>query len=178
MSCCRVAIFLVVVAAGLVGHGLGQDEQCVATLQAHEGSPWRNLGKGDRKVPLSSLKQLVDKNGLTLVGGSPPPHAAHALMSMTCERLGPMWVGLPDPSATLADETNTMACKLDNMKDKVSTLLGFKRDTPKQYPGQPRRVYMQSYCGLKFPVSTKSEVAQRMHENTRRLERKMNSWQK
>lgn len=176
MSSRGVAVFLLAAAAGLAGRGLGQDEQCVATLQAPEGSPWRNLGQGHRKVPLNRVQKLVDQHGLTLVEGTPPPHAAHALVSMTCERLGSMWVGLPDPSASLADEGNTMECKLDIMKDKVITLLGFKRDTPKQYPGQPRRVYMQNYCGVKFPVPSRSEVAQRMHKNTRRLEKKMSIW--
>lgn len=171
-------MFLAVAAAVLVVGGLGHDEQCVASLQAPAGSPWKTLGKGSRKVSLSHVQQLVGKHGLTLVEGPPTPHAPQALVSVTCERLGPMWVALPDPSVFLADEGKTLQCQLDNLKDKVSTMLGFKQDTPKQYPGQPRRVYMPNYCGVKFPVTTKSDVARRMHENTRRLERKMNSWRR
>lgn len=173
-----MTVFLAVAAAWLAGRCLGQDEQCVARLQAPEGSPWKSLGEGPRKVPLSRVQQLVNNHGLTMVEGYPPPHAPHALVSVTCDRLGSMWVGLPDPSHSLDDEGKTLPCRLDNMRDKFSTMFGFKRDTPKQYPGQPRRVYMKNYCGVKFPVSTKSEVARRMHENTRRLEKKLNSWRR
>lgn len=180
-----VAVFLLVAAVWLLGSCLGHDEKCVATLQAPNDSVWNSLGKDPQKVPLRRVQHLADMHGVRLVKGPPPTHAPHALVSLTCERLGAMWVGLPDPAAFLADEgtfladeSNTLTCRLDNMKDKVSTMFGFKRDTPKQYPGQPRRVYMKNYCGVKFPVSTKSEVARRMHENTRRLEKKMNGWRR
>lgn len=167
---------LVLVLAGLAGRGLSKDEQCVARLQAPEGSPWKSLGVSRKKVSLRQLQQLVEKYGLTLVEGSPPLSAPQSLVAVTCERLGDMWVGLPDPSVSLDDEEKPMSCRVDEIKDTMSSFFGFKKDTPKQYPDQPRRVYMKNYCGVKFPVSSKSEVAKRMHENTRKLERKMNSW--
>lgn len=168
---------LVLVLAGLVGRGLSKGEQCVARLQAPEGSPWKKLGVSETKVSLRKVQKLVDKYGLTMEQGLPPANAPQSLVAVNCERLGDMWVALPDPSASLDDEEKPpMSCRIDSMKDTMSTFLGFKKDTPKQYPDEPRRIYMKNYCGVKFPVSSKSDVAKRMHENTRKLEKKMNSW--
>lgn len=177
MSTPGVGTVLVVVVAWLAGRGLSKTEQCVARLQAPEGSPWKSLGVSRTKVSLHELQQLVDKYGLTLVEGPPPANAPQSLVAASCDSVGDVWVGLPDPSVSLDDEEKTpMVCRFENMKDTVSSFLGLKKDTPKQYPDQPRRVYMKNYCGVKFPVSSKSKVAKRMHENTRKLEKKMNSW--
>lgn len=172
-----LGVVLVLLVSGLASRDLGTGEQCVAKLHAPEGSPWQSLGVSQTKLSLHNLQQLVDKYGLTLVEGPPPANAPQSLVAATCDSIGNVWVGLPDPSASLDDEEKTpMACRFEKMKDTMSSFLGFKKDTPKQYPDQPRRVYMKNYCGVKFPVSSKSEVAKRMHENTRKLEKKMNSW--
>ena len=177
MSTNGVRTLLVLVLVGTGGRVLSKGEQCVARLQAPEGSLWKNLGQSQKKVSLEELQQLVDKYGLTMVEGPSPPNAPQSLIAVTCDRRGDMWVGLPDRSASLDDEEKPIRCRFENMKDTVSSFLGFKNDVPKQYPDQPRRVYMKNYCGVKFPVSSKSKVAKRMHERTRKLERKMNSWQ-
>ena len=91
----RSLVVVVLVVAGLAGSGLGQDERCSLTLQAPEGSAWKVMEVGPRKVPLGEVLKLVDQHDLKLEKGPPPPLVGEARITVTCEHLGDMWVALP-----------------------------------------------------------------------------------
>lgn len=165
MSTYGLGTFLVLVLAGLAGRGMSQDEQCVVKLQAPEGSSWKAMEVGPRKVPLRKVTKLLEKHDLKLEKG-PPPLAAEARVAVACEHVGDMWVALP----SLHEDESTLGCWYERLVEIISILIGKIKYKPEQIPGSPPRVYMKNYCGRDLPfTSTSSDSWARMGVQTREM---------
>ena len=161
--------FVVLAVTGLACRGLSQEEQCVVSVQAPEGSPWKDLGVSPRKVSLQELQKGVDKYGLTLVEGTPPPHVAESLIVAACDHRGDMWVALPSHQ----EDTSAFNCWFERFVEKFYKLLGKMKRTPDQTPGETPRKYMKNYCGRDLPITSSSDARIRMAPETRKMQQKL-----
>lgn len=170
MRSSEVAVLLVVATAGLVSHGLGQDEQCVATLQAPEDSPWRAMGVAPIKISLSKATRFADKHGLKLEKGPPSPLDFQARVTLACEHLGEMRMALP----SAAEDDSNFGCWLDNFRENFFKFIGKLKKIPDQYLDSPLRVYMENFCGKELPVAPPAgDTGSSMTRNTRYMNKKL-----
>lgn len=160
------------VVAGVAARDPSLEDQCVVRLEASDESPWKKFDLGPKTVSLEEVRRLVRKYRLTLVEGPPPQNYPQALVSVSCERHGPMWVGLPQriPSSYLKDDSAT-PCWYQVLKEDLYVLLGWLPEKPKQYANSPRREYMRNYCGKSLPVSKSTNVTKLMDKITKKIEK-------
>lgn len=170
MSSSLMVVFLIVAATGVVSHGLGQDEKCVATLQAPKGSPWKAMSVSPNKVSLSKITRLVEKYRLKLEKGSAPPLDFQARVNLACKHLGDMWIALP----SAAEDDSISGCWFDRLSESLFIFFGKLKKNPNQYPDSPFRVYMKNYCGRELPVdSPPKDMNRSMKRNTKNMNKKL-----
>lgn len=170
MSSSEVTVLLLVAAAGLVSHALGHDEQCVATLQAPEGSPWRVMAVAPIMVSLSKATRFAEKHGLELEEGPPAPLDSRARVTLACDHLGDMRMLLPS-----ADEDDSnFGCWLDKFRENFFKFIGKLKKIPDQYLDSPPRVYMENFCGRELPVAPPAgDTRSSMKRNTKFMNKKL-----
>lgn len=163
-------ILLVVTTVWPMSHSLAQDELCISSLQAPEGSPWKTIGVAPVKVPLSEVMRLAKKHDLTLEKRTPTSLDSQDRLEMTCEHLGDMWMALPSP----AEDYSTFGCWFERLMEAIHKLVGKMKKKPNQYPDSPPRKYMKNFCGRKLPMaSPSSDTGRRMDPNTRDMQKKL-----